>query len=336
VAAPRVILLGDICIDLLLSIDQYPEHGADGMADQLNLQLGGGTNNSAITLSRLGVTAVPLACTGMDVWANYLLDRMKPAGLDTQYICSRPGATTGITIVAVTPDGERTMFSYRGANIDLCSKDVKEAAFDGAGWLHLSAYALLETPQRDALWRAVELAQSKAIPISLDLNDDVVQRQPNEVLRLLPMLDTCILGQPEVRWLGGTAGFESGLERLLDLGVSLGAVKLGSEGCLLATARERLAFPPFRVEVVDTTGAGDAFGAGIVYACLHQLFLPATAVLASALGALTATVPGAGLALPGKDEVLVFLKSQAVDSEGVREVLELLTKDERYEDGSDL
>jgi ribokinase len=327
VAAPRVILLGDICIDLLMSIDQYPEHGADGIADQMNLQLGGGTNNSAITLSRLGVTAVPLACTGADVWANYLLDRMKPAGLDTQYICSRPGATTGITIVAVTPDGERTMFSYRGANIDLCAEDIKEAAFDGVGGLHLSAYALLETPQREALWRAVELAQKYAIPISLDLNDDVVQRQPNEVLRLLPMLDTCILGQPEVNWLGGTAGFESGLERLLDLGVSLAAVKLGSEGCLLANARERLAFPPFPVEVVDTTGAGDAFSAGIVYACLHQLSLPAMALLASTLGALTATVRGAGLALPGKDEVLALLQEQPKQSEGVEELINFLTKD---------
>jgi ribokinase len=324
VAALRVILLGDICIDLLMSIDQYPEHGADGMADSLNLHPGGGTYNSAITLSRLGVTAVPLACTGTDEWANYLLDRMTPAGLDTQYICSRPGNTTGITIVTVTPDGERTMFSYRGANIDLCAEDVREAAFDGAAWLHLSAYALLETPQRDALWRAVELAQSKAIPISLDLNDDVVKRQPNEVLRLLPVLDTCILGQPEVNWLGGTAGFESGLDRLLELGVSLGAVKLGSEGCLLAKGRERLSFSPFSVEVVDTTGAGDAFSAGIVYACLHQLSLPATAVLASALGAITATVRGAGLSLPGKDEVLAFLKSQQPASTGAGEVIDAM------------
>jgi ribokinase len=208
VTAPRIVLLGDICIDLLLAVDMYPEHGADGMAERLDMQLGGGTNNSAITLSRLGVTAVPLACTGKDAWADYLLDRMAWVGVDIQYICTKPEATTGITIVAVTPDGERTMFSYRGANIVYSPQDVSEAAFDGAGWLHLSAYALLEPPQRDALWRAVELAHSRKIPVSLDLNDDVVVRRPNEVLRLLPRLHTCILGRREVEWLGKDGGFE--------------------------------------------------------------------------------------------------------------------------------
>ena len=323
--APRIVLLGDICIDLLLAVDMYPEHGADGMAERLDMQVGGGTNNSAITLSRLGVKAVPLACTGRDAWADYLLDRMASVGVHIQHICTKPEATTGITIVAVTPDGERTMFSYRGANILYSPQDVLEDAFDGAGWLHLSAYALLEPPQRDALWRAVELAHRRKIPVSLDLNDDVVLRRPNEVLRLLPRLHTCILGRRELEWLGEEAGFEGGLDRLLEMGVTLAAVKLGSAGCLLATAEQRLSFPPFAIEVVDTTGAGDAFSAGIVYAGLHSMSLPAMAVLASVLGALTTQVQGAGLAMPGRAEVLTLLQAQSGEIEGVLEVIRALT-----------
>jgi ribokinase len=328
----KVLLVGDICVDLLMAVDVYPDHGADGIADRLEMQLGGGITNSAVVLSRLGVTAVPLACTGVDAWADYLLDRMAAAGLDNQHICTRPDLVTGITIVMVTPDGERTMFSYRGANSAYRPEDVSEKAFDGAGWLHLSAYALLEAPQRDAMWRAIELARQHAIPISLDLNDDVLSRQPYEVMRLLPLLDTCILGRPEVVWVGGEAGFEAGIDRLLEMGAALVAVKLGSDGCLLANAGQRLSFPPFPVQTVDTTGAGDAFSAGIVYACQKNLSLQATAVLASALGALTATVHGAGLAVPGRAEMLAFLEKQA-DSEGVREVVGCLMENDRLEAG---
>jgi sugar/nucleoside kinase (ribokinase family) len=320
----NILLLGDVCIDLLMPVDMYPEHGGDGMAERLDTQVGGGVINSAISLVRLGVPAVPMVCTGADSWASYLLEKLVTAGLDVQFICARSGAATAITFVAVTPDGERTMFSMRGANSCYRPDDVSPDAFDNAGWLHLSSYALLDLPQRDALWRAVELARQREISISMDLNNDVIMRQPDEALRLLPLLNTCILGRPEVVWLGGNASFEGGLDRLLGFGVSLAAVKLGSDGCLLADGSSRLSFPPFPIKVVDTTGAGDAFSAGILYGCQKRLSLPAMAVLASALGALTTAVPGAGLAMPGKAEVLSFLRQQPIQSEGIPEVLSSL------------
>jgi ribokinase len=317
----EILLLGDVCVDLLMPVDMYPEHGGDGMGERLDTMVGGGVINSAISLVRLGVPAAPMVCTGADSWASYLLDKLVAAGLDVEYVCARPGADTAITFVAVTPDGERTMFSMRGANTQYRPDDVNLAAFQNAGWLHISSYALLEAPQRSALWRAVDLARQRDIPISMDLNNDVILRQPDAALRLLPLLDTCILGHPEVLWLGGGASFEAGLDRLLHMGVSLAAVKLGSAGCLLANGSTRLSLPPFPIQVVDTTGAGDAFSAGIIYGCQKRLSLPAMAVLASALGALTTAVKGAGLAMPGKAEVLPFLRHHPVQSEGISEVL---------------
>jgi ribokinase len=323
-----VVLLGDINVDVLMTIDAYPEQGGDGMANRLDMQVGGGTINSAFTLTRFGVTAIPLVCTGEDIWAAYLMDRLAPSGLDMRYICARPGVTTGLTFIAVSPGGERTMFSYRGANSAFRPEDVDESVLEDAVWLHLSSYALLTQPQRDALWLVVDRAQKRGIPISLDLTEEVVVRQPAQVLRILPLLNTCILGRPEVQWLGGEGGFVAGLDRLLELGIAVTAVKLGSTGCMLADKLQRLSFPAFEIEAVDTSGAGDAFSAGIVYACMNGLSLPATAALASALGALTASVHGAGLSMPGKQEVLAFLKEQHTQSEGVVEVIDFLTKNE--------
>jgi ribokinase len=328
-----VVLLGDINVDVLMTIDAYPEQGGDGMANRLDLQVGGGTINSALSLTRFGVPAIPMVCTGEDAWATFLLDRLAPSGLDVRYICSRPGVTTGLTFIAVSPGGERTMFSYRGANSAFRPEDVDESVLEGAGWLHLSSYALLTEPQRDALWLVADQARQRGIPVSMDLTEEVVVRQPEGVLRILPVLDTCILGHPEVQWLGGEKGFVAGLDRLLQLGIAVTAVKLGSTGCLLTDGTQRMSFPAFNIEAVDTSGAGDAFSAGIVFARMHGLSMPATAALASALGALTASVHGAGLSMPGEQEVLAFLQEQPEQREGVGELIDFLTKDKDIGDG---
>jgi ribokinase len=333
-AAPRIVLLGDINVDVSLVVDAYPARGGDGMSDRLDMHIGGGVTNTAIALSCLGVSAAPLVCTGQDAWADFLREQLARTAVDTSLICVCPGAGTGMIFVVVTPDGERTMFSYRGANRMFRLQDVVERSLENADWLHLSAYALLEPPQQDAVWRAVELAHSRNIPVSMDVNNDVVQRQPEQVRRILPHLHTCILGRSEIEWLGGAGGLSGGLDCLLQMGVSLIAVKLGGAGCILANTERRLSFPAFEVDAVDASGAGDAFSAGIVYACVKGMSLPAAAVLASALGALTASVHGAGLAIPGKADLLAFLENQPADLEGIREMVAMLNLEDGKGDRS--
>jgi ribokinase len=137
---------------------------------------------------------------------------------------------------------------------------------------------------------------------------------PQVLRKLLPGLEACILGLPEAQSMLGKPEPDAAAADLLEAGVRLAAVKLGAHGCLLADASSTQLVPGFPVEVVDTTGAGDAFTAGLIYGRLHGLSLPALGTLANALGGMAAAVHGAGTSLPGKDQVIRFLSDRLPSS----------------------
>jgi ribokinase len=327
----EVLMLGDINIDTVWPVDKLPGAGHDAYVQSVKVGLGGAVLNTAIVLDRLGQPAAMLSCMGQDLWAAQALELLRQTGVNPDYIRVRPELASGLIFLAVTPDGERTMFSFRGANTHLEPQDLPAQAFEQASILHISGYSLLEAPQRDAAWRAVELAKVNGAAISLDTGLEPALLTHAELCRLIEMTDICVTGPKEMRELYGAATPEEAIAKLQSLGVRLAAIKLGEGGSLVADQTGSVFCPAFSVEVVDTTGAGDSFSAGLLFGWTHSLSLPASAVLASALGALATTVYGAGLALLGREAVLAFLKAKRADippdlHAGFEEVIALLEK----------
>jgi ribokinase len=321
----RVLLLGDINLDVAMAVHTYPAPGGDSPADQLTLGAGGAVVNTAVALQRLGIQTALLGCTGDDQWAEQVLSQLQAqVGIDLRGVRRESGAATGMIFVAVTPDGERTMFSYRGANTRLAPEHLLSQRFEGAELLQLSGYALLEPPQRDALWKAVALAEECGVPVSLDTGLDPALSCTEEMRRLIPRLSVCILGLEEAQALFGSRTPDEALDALFAVGrkMRLAAVKLGSRGCVAADVRGRHSLASFPVAVEDTTGAGDAFSAGLLYGWLQGWNADLCGTLANALGALATTVRGGGLALPGRGEALAFLERQ--DRPGAVHVLRAL------------
>jgi ribokinase len=302
-----VIMLGDINVDNIWPVPAIPQPGRDGLVDSVKMESGGAILNSSIVLDRLGVQTVLLGCVGEDIWADYLRRALAETQIDLSALQTSSKENSGLDFILVTPDGERTMFGYRGANKWLDPQKITPALFQDAGMLHISGYALLEAPQSDAALRAVQFASDRNIPVSIDTGLEPVMRNKAGFLAILPALAICISGVEEVEQLLGAGTAQEAAEKLVAAGVSLAAIKLGSEGSLLMRKGERMRCPSFAVDVVDTTGAGDAFSAGLVYGYLQGLSLGASGMLASALGALAAMVDGAGFSLPGREELIRFL-----------------------------
>jgi ribokinase len=141
---------------------------------------------------------------------------------------------------------------------------------------------------------------------------------PDEIRRLWPRLSSCVLGPEEAQALTGVASPEGAAAALVEVGVQTVGLKLGAQGCLLANAAGVHAVPPFEATVVDTTGAGDAFSAGLIFGRLRNLPLSASGTLANALGSLATRVWGAGPVLPGRAEAIHFLRAQFVANTGER------------------
>jgi sugar/nucleoside kinase (ribokinase family) len=126
---------------------------------------------------------------------------------------------------------------------------------------------------------------------------------------ILPKVDILFPSQPEAEYLTGHQDIEEAIQALLDYGVGVVALKLGKRGCAIAIGGETIWVPGFAVLTVDTTGAGDSFDAGIILGRLEGWGWRESALLADALGALTATAEGAGTSLAERAEVRAFLEA---------------------------
>jgi len=325
--AGAILLLGDINIDSFWPVPEFPVPGRDGLVEEVKFEVGGAALNTAIVLDRLGVKTRMLSCLGKDRWAEQIGDSLKASGIDLTAVQVNPTALTGINFTIVTPDGERTMFTHRGANRRYQPSLIIDEVFEGAALLQISGYALLEPPQKDAVWRAVELAEHYSVPISVDTGLDPVIKLPEDFRNLSNHLAICITGLEETKALFGSTTLEGAADKLISQGVEIAAIKMGSKGSLVANQEKKVRMPCFEVDVVDTTGAGDSFSAGLIYGWLNGMPLDETAILASALGAMATTINGAGMALPGKRELTAFLKTTTYPNEdwmnrGIRGILD--------------
>ena len=306
----RILLLGDINIDTIFPVAEFPIPGRDGIAQDIAVEVGGAVVNSAILLNNLGSATSLIGCVGEDIWAEFILRKLNQTHINLDHIQATSHATTGLTFVITIPDGERTMFSYRGANTLLQKEFFADNLFKDATLLHISGYAFLQSPQKEAALHAIALAHKQHVKICIDTGLEPVMQRTKEMQDILPLLSICITGPQEVQALLGCDTPEQAAQELISQGVELVAIKQGSEGCFLANKTQSCLFPAFSIHAVDTTGAGDSFSAGLLFAYQQKMSLQASAILSSALGAMAAMVSGAGFSLPDTNKVCTFLQNE--------------------------
>lgn len=303
----HIAVLGDINADITLIVPSYPAEGDDCTAQTLRWGSGGAALNAAATFALLGGKVRLFGRVGVDPAAEVALHQARQAGVDISAVQVDHTAATGMCTAVISADGQRTFFSFRGANLFFDPAAVTSDVLNRVHLLYLSAYALLEGSQRVAALQAVELAHAHQVPIVLDLGPPVLRRCRDDILQLLPRLWLLCLNEDELRLLVPDQPRPAAIATLLAGGAGHVALKQGAQGCTLATASHFLELPPPPVTAVDTTGCGDAFAAGCAWALLHLSSIHECAVLGNLLGALTATRPGAADALPTRAELLRWL-----------------------------
>lgn len=300
-----ILVVGDANADINAAIERFPAEGDDSLVTALAWSSGGSAANVAAALGRLGLPVRLLARVGSDPAATVALRAARAAGADLSAIQIDPLRATGLCYAAVSPDGNRTFFSFRGANAAMAQPPAGLLA--GLGWLHISAYALIEGTQRASCLALIDMARARALPISLDLCMPALRAGRSEIVALLPQLAVLFGNELELAELCPGLSQDGAAGQLLRHGVPLAVIKLGPRGCLVAEPAGLQHVPAFTVAALDTSGCGDAFVAGFLLARLSGAPLAQCATLANALGALTATRPGAADALPTRDELRALL-----------------------------
>ncbi len=263
----RILVVGDVNVDVVLGIGALPSPGGEVEAPRAEVRLGGGAANVALWLSWLGIEVRVLARVGFDPFGDFVLKSLFEAGVDIDSVQRDPGLPTGIVVVFVGEGGERSMISVPGANAHL---EARYLDLSYLSWIHVSGYFAERKPEAAA--ELLSQALAKGIPWSLDT---VPFKALVHIPRFLGLRPAILFGtEDELR------GLEGGGERF---------VKLGKRGCLYIGERGELHVPGFEVEARDTTGAGDAFCAGVLAARLEGAPPEVQGLLGNLCGALRAS-----------------------------------------------
>ena len=291
---PEVVVFGDVTIDIVARVESYPPPGGDVQPLETRINVGGTSLNTAVMLTRLGVSAALIARIGPDFLGDHVLTEMERQGLGTQWIQRDPVIPTGLVYIAVTPDGQRTMLGGAGANRNLTISETDLEMLRGARWLHVTSYNVLAPDSLDATLRAFHVARASSLTSSFDIGLAPIRLAPDALRQAAAQADILLPSEDSAS--------ESSSDQLL-------ISKRGSAGCDWNVRGESFHVPAFAITVVDTTGAGDAFDAGFIAGRLRGLDLRTSALLGNACGAVACTVQGAGEALPAMQVVLDLLRA---------------------------
>ena len=291
---PRVLVVGDVINDILAVVRGPLRPGEDNPAT-IRTRAGGSAANQAAWLASLGVD---VAFAGRAGVADAAFHRRELARFGVEpHVAADESAPTGSIVVLTGPDGERTMITSRGANLNLCRADVPAALLDGADLLHLTGYTLFEPGTREVARGLIAEAGRRGIPFTVDPGSAafLATLRPGEFLTWTAQAAVCFPNHDEAVVLAGQdASDPELLAAELARHYAVVALKLGPDGALIAAAGEPA---PYRIRAVpvqvrDTTGAGDAFCAGFLASWLAGGDIAAAAAAGALAGSNAVSVLG--------------------------------------------
>jgi len=283
-------VIGDINLDLVsLPLKNYPEKDKQTLLPKIIIQLGGSSAIFASTCSSLGIRTKFISRLGFDFISEFLIKEIQKIGVNSK-IKRIKGEEAGMTISLTFQDMKRAMISYRGSNENLCKKDFDLKEIEGK-ILHLGGFNLLDGLRKD-VYKIFSYAKKKGMKTSLDPNWDPkgwTKQRLSDLIKILKITDFFFPDYEEGKAITKLKKPKKIVEKLLDLGVKIVALKCGKDGCYVGKRNEVFHVEGFKVKAVQTTGAGDAFDAGFIKAFLSGLNLKECARFANAVGALYTT-----------------------------------------------
>jgi sugar/nucleoside kinase (ribokinase family) len=257
----RTVVAGDVMSDVVATLGGPIAHGSDTAA-RIVQRGGGAAANVAVWLARSGAPVTLVASVGDDVAGRMTVEGLRQEGVDAR-VTVDPVLPTGTCIVLVEPGGERTMLPDAGANAALAPAPLP----GDAGHLHVAGYALLHPGSRPAALALMAAARAAELTVSVDPSSaaPLARTGPPAFLEWIGGADLLLPNRDEAAVLTGAADPEAAARALAAHAREV-VVKLGGDGALWTDGErvERAAAVP--VPEADTTGAGDAFAAGLLAA----------------------------------------------------------------------
>ncbi|MCX7653424.1 MAG: PfkB family carbohydrate kinase [Fervidobacterium sp.] len=284
-----VVCIGKVNIDIFYEVENL-ELNQNHISNEIEMNVGGKATNVSVALSKLGIKSYLIGKIGEDEFGKIALEKLKKFGVIPLLSRSK---NTGITFIVVDRKGNSTMFNYLGANKELNIKDVlhfKEI-------ISSSDIVFFQTGVNSQILQHIK---------EINQNIFVELTEPMEP-SLLEGIKYISLNQHELTKVTDEIDLEKALYKLYSYGIKEIFLKLGQKGSMYYSKSETIFIESLKIDAVDTTGAGDAFTAGIIYSLLNNFDKQKTLKFANACGALTCLKKGTTEAFPLLEDVFRLL-----------------------------
>ncbi|MFI1697653.1 carbohydrate kinase family protein [Streptomyces bobili] len=285
----NVVTMGVHVLDVLVRpVEAIPEGQGATLVEDIRMTAAGTAGGTALTLAKLGASVRSAGAIGTDPTGDMLVQLLRRAGIDTEFLVRRGDTATSASVLPIRSNGDRPSLHLLGANITYGLDDVPWDAVAAATHLHLGGPELIGV---DVAARILSYAKEHGTVTSVDLLAPGVLGSFEQIEAALPHIDHLLPNEDQVLGFSGEPDLAAGVRKLREAGVGVVAVTRGGDGALVVSADGSETVPAFAVDVVDTTGCGDAFSAGY----LRGVALGHPPVRAAVLGCAAAALVAQGL-----------------------------------------
>jgi sugar/nucleoside kinase (ribokinase family) len=306
-----VSVIGLYILDVLgRPVTRIPERGNVDFIEEIRLTVAGTAGGTVVDTAKLGLRSLAVGAVGSDEKGDFVLATLSKFGVDVSAMQRLPDVPTSATILNVRPNGERPALHVRGASDHF---DVPSSMYDqvfDAPIVHLGGTGLLRKLDGEASRVLLAEAKKRGATVTFDL----IATTPETidiVGPLLPHIDYFMPSIEEASDMSGRSSPEDCAAFYFDRGATCCVFTLGAEGAYYAHRDgTRRQVPAFDIEVVDTTGCGDAFDAGFITALHHRMDAETAVRFAQAAAALCATGLGSDAGIKSFDDTMHVMKTQ--------------------------
>jgi len=308
-----VSVIGLYILDILgRPVERIPDRGNVEFIDEIRLTVAGTAGGTVIDTAKLGLRSLAVGAVGEDEKADWVLLTLGKFGVDTSAMQRIAGVPTSATILNVRPNGDRPALHVRGASDHF---DVTEADYEhvlDAPIVHLGGTGLLRKLDGAQSVKLLAEAKRRGRVTTFDLLGANAS-SAHLVLPLLPHVDYFMPSIEEAQDISGKLGPEACAEFYLGKGASACVFTLGGDGAYYAHRDgTRLKSPAYAIDVVDTTGCGDAFDAGFITALHHRMDLETSLRFAQASAALVASGLGSDAGIRSFEQTMETMRTLTV------------------------
>lgn len=303
-------VFGDVFLDLIIQVNGNYErffHGGTSYCNFAKAVLGG-SGNVATGLSAIGGTAAFVGKAGQDFFGKLYVQDLEEKRVATKIFLDKI-SPTGLIIVFVEDGKERSFLIFRGANDRMLPGEIEKATslIKRSNYIYFSGYSLVNNPQRNAIFKAVDIAKKFKTKIVFDPGAfNLVESEKKLFTKLSGQCDVFSPNLEEARAITNVSNIDDVINKLRE-NFPLTALKCDENGCILISKEDVVRVPSYNVRCIDPTGAGDAFTAGLIYGLSRGLPLESIGQLANWFAAEVVTSIGPR-SFPKKSKIERFLE----------------------------